>query len=562
MPAPPPAPVAADAAPKRPVLTTRRSSQRGVAMSHEKRPPRELLKRIGISGKEVVKIIRQRGWSIEEPHGLQQQKLYYVAGAKDRETEAQLKQRRDFFVGEGELYAFILKQGGLRYLLPDEDFSSESDESDVEPTQPSKPSQEDATTVGSTNAAAAVERNSAGESDALGDSSDSADEAADAGSEQRRWKRRKKLSTARSKSTEKATTDKSAPATVDKTLPPRRRRKAGKKRDCAADDEQDRIRVSPRVKLEQATYVGVGQQAEFTEYMSSLTARGWRAQLLQDVDVHLLRSVAAVDRRQRAMETAVDGQKKSGRPTEGVGPHVQDAAEVFQELEGLMYSIRASQDDLSTMLEAVIVEAERSTIPDRIDPVGRIGIPGFVSTGLGNLELMRDIERYLLLFVAAVRRYQRTRRAVSANEPSTSPSTKAVKRADLRALQLRIEESKTELQELAEIVSVEVKEQTCQEPGEPAPQEAVTPQTPPQQPPFPTPSQPTSQTTCQSTSQSTAKPTDGEADVDTDHDQSSSQQSVASSPQRLEGGVSAACMNGWWQAHFNFGPLQLRSGDA
>ncbi|KAE8878758.1 hypothetical protein PF010_g22959 [Phytophthora fragariae] len=493
-----PSPPPVGGALKRPPVTTLRSSQHGVAMSHEKRPPRELLKKIGISGKEVVKIIKEREWGIVEPRGLQQQKLYYLPGVKmdGAEEEGELKQRRDFFVGEGELYAFILRKGGLRYLLPDEDFSTESDESDVEPTQPSK---SDADSTNSATTAAAGEQNSAEDGDELGDSSDSAGEAAGAGSESRKWKRRKKLSTARSKSAEK-----SAP---EKPPPPKRRRRFGKSR-SAAQDDQDRIRVSPRVKLEQATHVAVGQQAEFSEYMSSLTARGWRAQLLQDVDVHLLRSVAAVDRRQRALEAAVEGQKKSGRPTEGAGPHVQDATENLQELEGLEYSIRTSQDDLSSIVEAVILQAERSTVPDRIDPVGRIGIPGFVSTGPGSLMLLRDIERHLLVFVAAVRRYQRTRRAVSANEPSSGPSTKAAKRADLRALQLRIEESKTELQELAEIVSVEVKTQADQS----AAQEAAA-------------------------SQSTARPTtDCEADIDTDHDQSSSQQSGASSPQRLEGG--------------------------
>lgn len=63
-----------------------------------------------------MKIIKERKWEIVEPHGLQQQKLYYVPGAKEREEEVELKQRRDFFVGEGELYAFILKQG--RATLP------------------------------------------------------------------------------------------------------------------------------------------------------------------------------------------------------------------------------------------------------------------------------------------------------------------------------------------------------------------------------------------------------------------------------------------------------------
>ncbi|KAF1777293.1 NAD(P)-binding domain [Phytophthora cactorum] len=460
---------------KRPVLTTRRSSQGGIAMSLEMRLPRELLEKIGIKGKEIVKIIKDRDWEIVEPHGLQQQKLYYLPGSKERRDKA--KQNVDFFVGEGELYAYILNQGGLRYLLPDD-----SDVSDVEPTQPSKHSPTETT------------------------------------GEQRKWKRRKKLSTARSKS-------------VEKTPPAKRRRKLSKKSssvDGSTADEEDRIRVEPRVKLEQATYGGIGQQTEFSEYESSWKARGWRAQLLQDMDVHLLRSVAAVDRRHRALEASNEGQKKAGRPTEGVGPHVQDATEILQELDGLMHSVRASQDDLSSMIESIIAKAERLTIPDRIDPVGRIGIPGFISTGPGSLVLVRDIERYLLLFVAAVRRYQRARKSFCANE-RTSGSSRVVRRTDLRALQLSIEESKTELQELATIITAEASKTWLE-----YAQDSTTGTS---QSASPSTSQGTSQgiTSSQSSSGTLSNlfsGTFGQTDCDgnTDQDQVSSQQS-ASSPQ-------------------------------
>ncbi|KAL3666260.1 hypothetical protein V7S43_008511 [Phytophthora oleae] len=439
----PMAPASAETeATKRPALTTRRSSKAGgIAMSLETRLPRELLARIGINGKEVVSIIKERDWDIEEPHGLQQQKLYYLPGAKEKREQA--KQNEDFFVGEGELYAFILKQGGLRYLLPEEDLSTESDESDVEMTQPSRPTQGDAVSA----ANSPVEDSSDEMSDSC--SSDSTAETTP-GAEQRKWKRRKKLSTARNKAAEE----------MEKPMipPTKRRRKAKKTVPATEQDDQDRIRVTPKVKLEQATCGEIGQQTEFSEYESSLTARGWRAQLLQDIDVHMLRSVAAVDRRQRAREASNEGQKRSGRPTEGVGPHAQDAAEILQELDGLTHSIQASQDDLSSMIESIIVQGERLSIPDRIDPVGRIGISGFVSTGPGSLVLMRDIERYLLLFVAAVRRYQRSRNAICTNERakmSPLPTKRAMKRADLRALQLSIEESKRELQELATFVAAE-----------------------------------------------------------------------------------------------------------
>jgi hypothetical protein len=66
--------------------------------------------KIGLSGKEVVGIIERKHWVIEEPHGLQQQKLYYLPGVKENKGE-ELTQNEDFFVGEGELYAFILRQG-------------------------------------------------------------------------------------------------------------------------------------------------------------------------------------------------------------------------------------------------------------------------------------------------------------------------------------------------------------------------------------------------------------------------------------------------------------------
>ncbi|GMF23361.1 unnamed protein product [Phytophthora lilii] len=453
-----------------PTQSSRRRAGGGVAMSGETRPPRELLKRIGISGKEVVKIIKHRRWAVVGPHGLQQQKLYYLPGAREKE-ENETTQGVDFFVGEGELYAFILKQGraevergrverltslligGLRYLLPEEELSAE-DESDVEPTQPSKAADEEVAGEPAVDTSVDVEEDSDGQ---VADSSASAEEAA--GSDQRKWKRRKKLSTKRNKSAE------TTPSAAENPPPAKRRRKPAKKT-ATVDDEKDKIRVDPRVKLEQATCGGVGQQTEFSEYQSSLTAQGWRAQLLRDVDVHMLRSVAAVDRRQRALEATVDGQKKNSRPSEGVGPHVQDAAEILQELEGLAFSIRASQDDLSSMMESIIAQGERLTVPDRIDPVGRIGIPAFVSTGPGWLVLMRDIERYLLLFVAAVRRYLRTRKAACVNDPairSTQSSRRQEKRTDLRALQLSIEESKRELLELAAIVEAEVRKQSCED---------------------------------------------------------------------------------------------------
>ncbi|KAF4322211.1 hypothetical protein BBO99_00002826 [Phytophthora kernoviae] len=98
------------------------------------RTPTELLQKIGLLGKEVVAILIERGWEVEEPRKLQQHKVYHTLEGRTKGDQAE--QGRDYFVGEGELYAFILDQGGLRYLLPNEEYSSESEvESEISQTQ-------------------------------------------------------------------------------------------------------------------------------------------------------------------------------------------------------------------------------------------------------------------------------------------------------------------------------------------------------------------------------------------------------------------------------------------
>ncbi|KAI9911863.1 hypothetical protein PsorP6_009672 [Peronosclerospora sorghi] len=393
----------------------RRSNEGGVAMSLEIRPPRELLTRIGINGKEVVKIIKSLGWNIVNPHGLQQDNLYYIPGAKEKEEQGiRVTQNEDFFVGEGELYAFILKQGGLQYLLPDEVVSSPSD---GDPTD-------------------SVQLNSTEEDD---DTEDEEKLLQGSSSDRREWKRRKKLSTRRSHSVDKM----SDKVTIKTEKVPKPRRKA-----------PSRVK-HPLVKSKQTpSFHSIDIQTEFLEYQKSLTTRGWRAQLLQDIDLHLLRYTAAIDRRQRACAGAVEAKKKSTPLTEDVGPHVVDGVEICHEVEGLSNSIRVAQEDLSSMIESMIVEGEQRAIPDRNDSGARIGIPGFISTGSGSLVLLRDIERYLLLLVAAVRRYQRTKKALCVYK-STKESFPAVNRKELRALQLSIEESNKELQELTAIVAAD-----------------------------------------------------------------------------------------------------------
>ncbi|KAG7401294.1 hypothetical protein PHYBOEH_002098 [Phytophthora boehmeriae] len=412
------------------------------------RTPTELLQEIGLMGKEVVAILKERGWEVEEPSGLQQHKVYHTLEGRRKGNQAE--QGTDYFVGEGELYAFIIDQGGLRYLLPDEC----SSESEVEPemTQIQQSQSQGSTTTQD-------HRNSASQQSVqakpqiaaeIEDSSDSMSETSySAGPQERKWKRRKKLSTARGKSVER-----------DQT-PKRQEPKSGSKNTLA---EKRRLKQSVRrrenfVKDESAPCnptAGFDLKTD-TEYQASLTARGWRAQLLRDVEVHLLRAVAAIDRAHSGIALS-NGRKKIACPSEGVGPHATESAEIVQEMKALIFSIHASQRDLSSMITGIIAQAEHSRLPDRIDCTGRIGIPSFVSTGQESLTLMRDIERYLLLFVAAVRRYQRTKEAGSGGVSGVLDQlpSKEVKRADLRAIQLRIDESTEELQEISHLIKAQV----------------------------------------------------------------------------------------------------------
>lgn len=71
--------------------------------------PSELLQKIGLMGKEVVRILKDRNWVVCDPKALQEHKLYYVPGGRAKGEFA--IQGEDVFVGEGELYAYILEKG-------------------------------------------------------------------------------------------------------------------------------------------------------------------------------------------------------------------------------------------------------------------------------------------------------------------------------------------------------------------------------------------------------------------------------------------------------------------
>ncbi|KAE8988345.1 hypothetical protein PF005_g24792 [Phytophthora fragariae] len=374
--------------------------------------PSELLQQIGLMGKEVVKILKRMGWEVCDPKALQEHKLYYAPG--------------------GGLYAYILNKGGIRFLLPDEDWSSESkvkSESDVEIME--QPPAHAETTQRTVNPTTALKQTLPTAS-------------TNSGPQQPPRKRRKKLCTADGKAESKA-------------KPVKRQVRKPRKKPVATQDDTKLSAPIKSVKEESIPFIaadGCGQLVQFGVYEAALTARGWRAQLLQDIDLHLLRSVAGIARRQFAL--AATGQKSPSRLSEDAGPPHEGIA---QEVKTLSSGIKASQNDLSSMIAAIIAQAERVELPQRIECAARIGILAFVSTGSGNMVLLGDIERHVLLIIAALRQYLRVRNIVSLSESDGSAHGRA-NRPDLRALQLNIEKMNAELNELSTVISAQAEIQS------------------------------------------------------------------------------------------------------
>ncbi|KAH7465830.1 hypothetical protein KRP22_014832 [Phytophthora ramorum] len=422
-----------------------RSRRRGSDLQAK---PSELLQKIGLIGKEVVRILKSRDWEVCDPKALQENKLYYVPSGRAKGEQA--KQGEDFFVGEGELYAFILENGGLHYLLPEETLSVESkmdSESEVESVDlPAFPVQSNVESEAlKTNVEVHVQPSTSSEAQefsnaTLGDPSATTSENSAPGQPKR--KRRKKFSTVVAKPAAKA---KPAERLVHKS-----RKKVASSRDQTVSAPTECCVKEERIPFIAAN--GCGQLVEFGAYEAALTARGWRAQLLQDVDLHLLRSVAAISRRQLALEATCGEQKLFS----GAGHDGSLNPGVLRELQAISSGIKASQNDLSSMIAAIIAQAERLHIPDRIECAARIGIPGFASSGSGNFVLLRDIERHILLLVAALRQYLRARKVVYCERDSlSSAADDPMQRSDLRALQLNIEKMNAELNELSTIISIQ-----------------------------------------------------------------------------------------------------------
>ncbi|RLN31543.1 hypothetical protein BBJ28_00020045 [Nothophytophthora sp. Chile5] len=450
--------------------------------------PSELLVEIGISGRDVVRILTERGWEVREPKALEENKRYYAPGGRAKGSKAE--HLKDLFIGEGELYAHVLELGGRRYLIPDADTSS-TPSSPVSSSVPPSPSidsllnADDVTQHASDELPTEVSVYLLASLSCDEDGSPMPDESSASTSEtmppfpqQRKWKRRKKLSTARGKSAERGLQAKpGTPKTVKKGVtPPYRRKPPAVKR---GSDPKNHTTTHKHAIAESEASDGGGNQLELGGHHVSLATRGWRAQLLRDVEVHLLRFMAEVDRHRRASESSSGKRKAASRPSKDVGPHEFDTAKTLTELKELTRSVQDSQEDLRCLVTRIVVHAELRHIPDRMDSAGQVEISRFQSTGHGELDLMRDIERYLLLLVAAVRRYQRTKDSAYVAEEFASSGKKgasprlasgAPERTDLRTLLRSIERSQEEMRYMMRTLVAQVEKQ--QSPGE-GPRESV-----------------------------------------------------------------------------------------
>lgn len=136
------------------------------------------------------------------------------------------------------------------------------------------------------------------------------------------------------------------------------------------------------------TITRFGRRAEVVQYESALKTRGYRAQLLKDVDLNLLRSLAEIAFRQAALEYSN-----------------QRSEEVQQEreLKRFAHRILVARNCLSYTIARIVGWNGDSSNPDAIDT--GIDTVSFVSTGQCRLMLMQDIERYVLRLSKTIRQF-------------------------------------------------------------------------------------------------------------------------------------------------------------
>ncbi|ETK84602.1 hypothetical protein F441_10628 [Phytophthora nicotianae CJ01A1] len=166
-----------------------------------------------------------------------------------------------------------------------------------------------------------------------------------------------------------------------------------------------------------------GRRTEMDTYETALKLTASCAQLLKDVDLNLLRSVAEVAFRAASSES------------DNVQPRIH-------KLERYAERIQVALNCLSHRIAAIVEQSGSSSVSDATE--SEVHIPGFVSTGQGRLNLLQDVERYVL-------RVGQTLRHCHYNDPDTSSysSDRSTKASDLRPLQRHIDKTTRELLELA-----------------------------------------------------------------------------------------------------------------
>ncbi|KAG1684246.1 hypothetical protein DVH05_011495 [Phytophthora capsici] len=363
-------------------------SRRRAGDSSDHHSPSELLKQIGLAGPAVVKVLKGRGWEICEPKGLEEHKRYYLPGCRAKGDSAQ--HGEDYLVGEGELYEYVLEKGGATYITQIQ--ASES------PTPFKRSSKSVPRSVGSTEKSnvdkATITRRLKlrRKTEFVEDSDESC-----SSSSRQPQKRRKKQTTSELAQDIMRQMEETSDAVIviDST-------------DSTASGDHNSKDPAPIETEARPT-----RRTEVEQYESSLKLGSSRAQLLKDVDLNLLRSVAEVAFRQSTLQ-----------PTDKGNAH---------ELERFAQRIQVATNCLSFTVAKIVDNLS--------DPDGRVDIPSFVSTGPGRLTIMQDIERYLLLVGQTLRQLQ-----YNNPSPPTSPESS---KAELRPLQRHIDKTTGELLGLA-----------------------------------------------------------------------------------------------------------------
>ncbi|KAG7375986.1 hypothetical protein PHYPSEUDO_014703 [Phytophthora pseudosyringae] len=400
---------AAESSPRQSSRTRRRGGEES-----DLRSPSELLKEIGVAGAEVVKVIKGRGWEICEPKGLEEHKRYYLPGGRANGENA--TRGEHYVVGEGELYAYVLERGGTSYLFPSASqplalatalrLSSSRDIS--APRTAETPTER--------NCDASITRRSAlfesGEDTDLVEYF--SDENCSSASRQRKKRRKNKNAPERAQPTGLQNQQPSDNVIVVDDNP-----------DTDSAASRDRRISEDQVRAETSTRPG--HRSEVEQYETALKLNGCRVQLLKDVDVNLLRAVAAIAFRKAALPSP-DRERGESQSTHAL-----------HELERFAERIQVARNCLSYTVAAIVDQGDNSSGSDTF--MSEIDIPSFVSTGQGRLMLMQDIERYVLLVGQALRPFTYSDRANSAGRSSNS--------VNVRPLQRHIDKTTAELLELS-----------------------------------------------------------------------------------------------------------------